>query len=98
MLNREEQCDADELAGDSGGAKLGERGRGLQGEHAAGEEPGQQNDGRGTDADNVGLNEKVGQVAGLAVEVRERAPGEQRIVLYGEHDLFGGAVNRECRH
>ena len=64
--------EADELAGDGGGAELRERGRRLQGQHAAGEEAGEQHDGDGTDADDVGLHEEVGPVDGRAKEVHDR--------------------------
>ena len=63
--------DADELAGDGGGAELRERGRRLEGEHAAGEKAGEQHDGRGTDADDVGLNEEVRPVAGAPERFRK---------------------------
>jgi len=49
--------------------ELGERRRGLKGQHAARKKAGEQDDSRGADADNVGLDEVVGPVAGLRVQV-----------------------------
>ena len=54
------------------GAELLERGGGLQGENAAGEEAGEDDDGHGTDADGVHLGVDVGPIAGTGKEVRDR--------------------------
>ena len=58
----------------------GQSGGRLQGEHAAGEKAGEQHDGGGSDADDVGLHEEIGPVDRRAKEVRKRAIREQGII------------------
>ena len=89
---------ADKLAGDGGGAEGRERGRRLQGQHAAGGESGEHHDGQGAEADDVGLNEEFGPVNGRAIEVCESAPGKQGVVLHGEDEVLGGFFDRLYRH
>ena len=50
--------------------------------------------GDGSDADNVGLHQEVRPVDGRAKQVHQASPGKDRVVLNGEHDLFGGTVDR----
>jgi len=84
----------DKAAGDGGGAELRERRRGLQGEHAAGEEAGEQNDGGGTDADDIGLNEEIRPVARRVEQIHDSPVREQGVVLHSEHDAFGSSFDR----
>ena len=51
----------DETAGDGGGAEGGERRRRLKGQHAAGEEAGEQTMDDGADADDIRLEQESGQ-------------------------------------
>ncbi len=88
----------DELTCNRRGAELRERGRGLKRKHAAGKEAGKDDDGQRTDADNVGLSEKVGPIDRRAKKVEKGAQREQGIFLDGKHDLSGGTVDRIYRH
>ena len=75
-----------------------QRGRRLQGQHAAGEEAGEKHNGHGTDTDDVGLNEEFRPVPGLAKHIEERAPGEQGVVLHDKHNVLGGSFDRISHH
>ena len=61
---------ADELPGNRRRAERRERGRRLQRQHAAGRKPGEHNNRQRTDADDVGLNEKIRPVDRRAEEIR----------------------------
>ena len=81
--------EGDERAGAADGSELLERGLRLQGEHAASEEAGKDDDGQGADADGVHLREDVGPVAGSGEHVRHGAGGEQGILLQRAEAFLG---------
>ena len=88
----------DKVAGQADGAERLERGGRLQGENAAGKEAGQDDDGHGADADGVHLGVDVGPIAGAGEEIRDRAPGQDGVVLDGGNRLLGEDLWRDKGH
>ena len=88
----------DEAAGHVDGAEFFQRDSGLEGQHAAGEEAGENDDGQGADADGVHLGEGVGDVSGLGKEIADSPSGEQGVFLDGGNDALGVGFWGENAH
>jgi len=81
--------ESDEGAGHADGAELLQGGGGLKGEDAAGEKAGEDDDGKGTDADRIHLGVDICPVTGLGEEICDSPGREDGVVLNGGEDLFG---------
>ena len=84
-----DHADRNQLGDKSEGTEARQRAGAVQGQHGAGEAAGQDHDRQGTDADQVGLLNHVGDVQGPPEKIGQRLAREQGVVLQRLDLLLG---------